>query len=1049
MSIINIKSKEKKPAALLLVMFFAIVSMSITGSSVRDTAFLLEYDRTLLPIMYVMIALVMAAIIPIYKKLVKGKDHISVIKMSGIWFAITIMLIKPNMIGLLIPVFYVWMEIITIISILQFWVLAGEIFNARQAKRLFPIITAGGSFSGMGIGYIIKPIAKNHGYENLLILTLFFILITIAIAHILVSYVRKEKFSHSNDNSGNKSAKVDTYIKFIAGMVGISAFISKVVDYQFKIMAVNTYPEQDALVSFFGTYYMLTGLATLIMQFFVSGTILGRLGILVASLVLPISLAFGSIGFFLLGTITTVFTAKFSDQVFKFSINNSVQEILWLPVARQMKRQSKPIIDGTIRSGMEGLAGVLIFLLISTSIISESQIYSLSLVIIFAIFLWIWNNMKLKEGYVKTLMSSIENRQLNFDNVRFDINDTDIIKTLDNALKDDDELKQLFALDLLRKLPLTPWKRTLETLFIEGKKSVKDEVIKLTWNKKDIITNDLIIQQINADSKVSPTLISCAADRNINGIKNILVNYLKSSNIDLKLSAAISLFKIDSSTSLAKSIIHSVFESGNKENITKMLGFMRGSNVHLSDTRILMLFKFSSNDIKNATLKLVKEKNGIDLINPIIDLLMNPKTFENATIALNQLDLNVVSSKIREKIKDPKCKTDLKVGILKSTHQLNDKKNIDLYLLMLKDPELIVLDAASNALLKKSKTIALKTFELKKIHNIVSEIAERAYQLFLFKENLNDKQGTKLLVDHIESDLNILIPIILKLGTLENPEIPIETYIRFLQSKDPYFMPMVLELVETTFSKNMKKITLPLIDQELDKIKFGKEFFPEMFKTKDEMLLFWSGSKNYWKTGIAIHFLIKENKINILDKINWKNIPKSIFASNLFNFDEQQYLKQYTTKSKLLEKENSNMYSILEKTLILKSVDMFNLIPGDILNKVAQISKELEYQKGSKIFKQGDNGDSMFVIISGGIEISQNRKTITTLKSGQCIGEMALLDQEPRSADAITIEDTILLEIDQESFYELMSTNQAIMKQIIKILTKRLRETNQKLTTSL
>ena len=91
----------------------------------------------------------------------------------------------------------------------------------------------------------------------------------------------------------------------------------------------------------------------------------------------------------------------------------------------------------------------------------------------------------------------------------------------------------------------------------------------------------------------------------------------------------------------------------------------------------------------------------------------------------------------------------------------------------------------------------------------------------------------------------------------------------------------------------------------------------------------------------------------------------------------------------------------------------------------------------------------MFVIISGGIEISQNRKTITTLKSGQCIGEMALLDQEPRSADAITIEDTILLEIDQESFYELMSTNQAIMKQIIKILTKRLRETNQKLTTSL
>ena len=62
---------------------------------------------------------------------------------------------------------------------------------------------------------------------------------------------------------------------------------------------------------------------------------------------------------------------------------------------------------------------------------------------------------------------------------------------------------------------------------------------------------------------------------------------------------------------------------------------------------------------------------------------------------------------------------------------------------------------------------------------------------------------------------------------------------------------------------------------------------------------------------------------------------------------------------------------------------------------------------------------------------------------------MSILDHAPRSADAITIEETILLQIDQEGFFELMAGNPDIMKEIVKILTKRLRKMNKKLTDSL
>ena len=71
------------------------------------------------------------------------------------------------------------------------------------------------------------------------------------------------------------------------------------------------------------------------------------------------------------------------------------------------------------------------------------------------------------------------------------------------------------------------------------------------------------------------------------------------------------------------------------------------------------------------------------------------------------------------------------------------------------------------------------------------------------------------------------------------------------------------------------------------------------------------------------------------------------------------------------------------------------------------------------------------------------------LKKGASLGEMALLDNETRSADAVAKEDSVLLKINQDVFYELMESNADIMKQIIKLLTSRIRKANVKLETNL
>ena len=76
--------------------------------------------------------------------------------------------------------------------------------------------------------------------------------------------------------------------------------------------------------------------------------------------------------------------------------------------------------------------------------------------------------------------------------------------------------------------------------------------------------------------------------------------------------------------------------------------------------------------------------------------------------------------------------------------------------------------------------------------------------------------------------------------------------------------------------------------------------------------------------------------------------------------------------------------------------------------------------------------------------IHKGEKTIAEMGSGVCFGEMAILDGESRSADATAIEDCILFKIKQRDFSQVLSIQNDVMMSIVKILTKRLRETTQK-----
>ena len=108
---------------------------------------------------------------------------------------------------------------------------------------------------------------------------------------------------------------------------------------------------------------------------------------------------------------------------------------------------------------------------------------------------------------------------------------------------------------------------------------------------------------------------------------------------------------------------------------------------------------------------------------------------------------------------------------------------------------------------------------------------------------------------------------------------------------------------------------------------------------------------------------------------------------------------------------------------------------------------ERRHRKGSVIFFEEDPGDALFIVESGMVKIYRvaedgREKTLAILRKGDIFGEMALLDEEPRSAICESLEMTTLYALHRKEFLTFLTANPAMAIHIIKVLCARLRQTN-------
>jgi CRP/FNR family transcriptional regulator, cyclic AMP receptor protein len=142
----------------------------------------------------------------------------------------------------------------------------------------------------------------------------------------------------------------------------------------------------------------------------------------------------------------------------------------------------------------------------------------------------------------------------------------------------------------------------------------------------------------------------------------------------------------------------------------------------------------------------------------------------------------------------------------------------------------------------------------------------------------------------------------------------------------------------------------------------------------------------------------------------------------------------------------------MDEQELLRTVPIFSELSDADIASLARLTSRRSCPKDTVVFFENEEGDSFFIIVDGRIKVTilgdDGREVIlSVLGRGDFFGEMALLDNEPRSATAIAVEDTELLSLHRNDFQGVLTDNRSIMSALIKILTARLRRANHQIST--
>jgi CRP-like cAMP-binding protein len=133
--------------------------------------------------------------------------------------------------------------------------------------------------------------------------------------------------------------------------------------------------------------------------------------------------------------------------------------------------------------------------------------------------------------------------------------------------------------------------------------------------------------------------------------------------------------------------------------------------------------------------------------------------------------------------------------------------------------------------------------------------------------------------------------------------------------------------------------------------------------------------------------------------------------------------------------------NIVEKVIALEGVDLLGGLTPEQLARIGSIALEVRFPPGKTILEPGKPPEALYAIVEGAVELSRDGAALTVARQNEVLGAWALFDeQDPLPVTARTLEDTRVLRIARDDFYDLLADNSEITSAIFSTLVRRFRK---------
>lgn len=140
------------------------------------------------------------------------------------------------------------------------------------------------------------------------------------------------------------------------------------------------------------------------------------------------------------------------------------------------------------------------------------------------------------------------------------------------------------------------------------------------------------------------------------------------------------------------------------------------------------------------------------------------------------------------------------------------------------------------------------------------------------------------------------------------------------------------------------------------------------------------------------------------------------------------------------------MLTSVDRLLFVRQVPIFKELRDDFIVRLASVMNELSYPANYTIFEQGQDGRSLYILVSGKVKVHIGDTKLAEVDRGKYFGEMAVFDTQPRSASITTLEPCDCLELTQEQLYDAIEETPEIAVNIIRELSRLIRNLNQNIS---